>query len=243
MWKKAIVLSLAASAAGCADSPRLNVWPPSREAAQKEAASLKSELAAARERGASLEARVEALSANIRSLQKENGDLQAALERLEREKVMQGNFSSPPRPRETRSARRPPVPRSRRSASATPRRLYNEAYRAVRDGQNEEAIIGFRRFLELLTNNQLAPNSQYWLAEAYYDLREYAAALDEFQHVISRYPRSRKAPDAHYKLALTHLRRDSPPDARREFERLIKKFPRHSLARRARAQLRKLDAR
>ena len=243
MWKKVIVLALAASAAGCANSPRLNVWPASKEeAAQKEAASLKSELAAARERGASLEARVEALSANVRSLQKENGDLQAALERLEREKVMEGDFS-PPRPGETRSARRPSAPRSRRSASATPRRLYNEAYRAVRDGQNEEAILGFRRFLRLFPNNQLAPNSQYWLAEAYYDLGEYAAALDEFQHVISRYPRSRKAPDAHYKLALTHLRRNSPPDARREFERLIRKFPRHSLARRSRAQLRKLDAR
>lgn len=249
MWKSAIALAFAAAAAGCANLPRLNPWPPSEEAARKEPGpeALKSSLAAARERNAALEAQVseasgqvETLSATVRSLQKRNGDLEATVERLEREGLMRSNFASSPR--EAAEARRPSLARAP-AASAAPRRLYNKAYRAVRDGQNEEAIIGFRRFLQLFPNNQLAPNSQYWLAEAYYDLKEYAAALDEFQRVISRYPRSRKAPDARYKLALTHLRRNSPPDAKREFERLIRRFPRHPLAARARAQLRKLDAR
>ena len=253
MWRRAPALAFAVLAAGCADLPRFNLWPAPEESPQEkpDVESIRSELASVRERNTSLEGQVsefsrqvDTLSAAVRSLQKQNSDLQATVERLERERLMRSSF---PAPGTATRTRRPPgarraAPQRRRPPSITPRQLYNESYRAVRDGQNEEAIIGFRRFLRLFPKNRLAPNSQYWLAEAYYDLKEYPAALDEFQNVISRYPKSRKAPDAYYKLGLTHLRRKRPLDAKRAFERLLEKFPRHPLSQKARLQIQNLDS-
>ena len=50
----------------------------------------------------------------------------------------------------------------------------------------------------------MAGNAQYWLGEAYYGNRDYAAAAREFEKVRSLYPDSRKVPDASLKLGYSY---------------------------------------
>lgn len=255
MRRSVYALAFTVFLAGCANLPLFNPEsaPPDTSRSASGAASPQKESSSARERNSRLEARlaestqkIESLSREIRDLEKKNNTLEATVERLRRENIIARSF---PAPSPARKGMKPPksspgmrdeTPKKPGRASITPQALYNKAYRAVRDGKNEAAIRGFRRFLRLFPKNQLAPHSQFWLGEAYYALRQYPEALDEFLNLIKRYPKSRKVPDAYYKRGITYLRRSFPSNATLEFEKLVKKFPTHPLSSKARVQLQNL---
>ena len=214
---------------------------------------LEKELSAAKERNALLEARVsestrkiERLNEEIRGLKKKNNSLGATLERLRRENIIARSFPAPSPPRRPMRTPKPApgkpavTPKKPERASITPRALYNKSYRAGRDGKPEAAIHGFRLFLRLFPKSQLAAHSQYWLGEAYYALKQYPEALDEFLNLITRYPNSRKVPDAYYKRGLAYIRRNFPLNATLEFEKLVEKFPSHPISKKAKVQLQNL---
>lgn len=255
MRRSVCALAFAMLVAGCANFPQFNPESATSDAPQRasDTKALEKELSAAKERNARLEAQVsesarkiEALSREIRSLEKKNNTLEATVERLRRENVIARSFPAPSPPR--RPARTPEpapgkpaaAPKRPGRASITPQALYNKSYRAVRDGKNEAAIRGFRRFLRLFPKNQLAPHSQFWLGEAHYALRQYPEALDAFLNLIKRYPKSRKVPDAYYKRGLAYLRRNFPLNATLEFEKLVESFPAHPISKKARVQLQNL---
>ncbi|MDE0331814.1 MAG: tol-pal system protein YbgF [Nitrospinae bacterium] len=241
---------------GCANFPQFN--PASDPSAAPPGASrtnkLEKELFSAREHNLRLKAQVaesakkiETLTQGIRDLKKEISTFETTVERLRREIIIAKNFSMRPSPPKSVKAPkplsgiRPKIAKKPEVAPITPQALYNKSYRAVRDGKNEKAIHGFRRFLSLFPNNQLAPHSQYWLGEAYYALRRYPEALDEFLNLITRYPNSKKVPDAYYKRGITYLRRKFPLNATLEFEYLVDKFPKHPLSEKAKVQLQNLE--
>lgn len=248
MRRGACALAIAALAAGCAHpSPSGSQAAPPVQALRQEAASLKKRNAHLEAQAAGVAEKTGTLLSAIRDLQKKNRDLEATVERLNRERFMRRGFSPPPLPRRREAPRPAPGPspgartqpprRGREAPRTTPPKLYNEAYRAVRDGKSEEAVRGFRRFLRLFPTSRLAPSAQYWLGEAHYALRQFPAALAAFQRVIQRYPKSRKVPDAHYRRGVAYLRQKHTLNAALEFEKLIKAFPRHSASRKARMQL------
>ena len=258
MRRSACALAFAMMVAGCANFAQLNPETAPSEAPRNapDAKALEKELSAAKERNARIEAqlsgsarKIETLNEEIRGLKKKNNALGATVERLRRENIIAKSFPARPSPRRRMGAPKPsspkPSPGTRATktkvASITPQALYNKAYRAVRDGKNEDAVRGFRRFLRLFPKNQLAPHSQYWLGEAYYALKRYPEALDEFQGLITKYPKSRKVPDAYYKRGLTYIRRGLPLNATLEFENLVEKFPAHPLSQKAKVQLQNLE--
>ncbi len=242
-------------AAGCA-----NLFQPKPESTSSEAPrsasdikSLEKESSSAKKRNAGLEARVsgtarklEKLTKAVQDLKRKNSALEVTVERLRRENITKKNFSIPSTPRGKMGVRKPSPgvrampPQKPRPGPITPQELYNRSYRAVRDGNTGEAVRGFRRFLRLFPKSQLAPHSQYWLGEAYYALKQYPQALDEFLNVITRYPKSRKIPDAYYKRGLAYIQRKFPANATLEFEKLIRRFPSHPLSKQARVQLQNL---
>ena len=255
MRRSVCALAFTVFLAGCANFPQLNPGSGSSESLRGASGTkiLEKELFAARERNARLEAqmsdsakKIVTLTQGIRDLKKEISTLEAAMERLRRENIIARSFPVPPPSRKPKIAPKtlpgkPSVkPKKLGRTTITPQALYNKSYRAVRDGKNNAAIRGFRRFLRLFPENQLAPHSQYWLGEAYYALSQYHEALDEFLKLITRYPKSRKVPDAYYKRGLTYIRRKFPLNATLEFENLVEKFPAHPLSEKARVQLQNL---
>lgn len=256
MRRSVCALAFTMLMAGCANFPQLNPGPAPPEAPQRasDMTALEKELSAARERNARLEAqvsesvrRIETLTEEIRGLKKKNHALGATLERLRRENIIARSFPAPsPRRRPARTPKPAPgkpaaAPKKPGRASITPQALYNKSYRAVRDGKTEAAIRGFRLFLRLYPKSQLAAHSQYWLGEAYYALKQYPEALDEFLNLITRYPNSRKVPDAYYKRGLAYIRRNFPLNATLEFEKLVESFPSHPTSKKARVQLQNLQ--
>ena len=93
--------------------------------------------------------------------------------------------------------------------------------------QNEEyddAIVGFADLVSSDATNELADNSQYWLAECYYSKKNFKRAIGEFEKVFN-FAGTDKDDDAQLKLGLAYQSMGNFEKAREEFQRLIDYFP------------------
>jgi tol-pal system protein YbgF len=131
-------------------------------------------------------------------------------------------------------------PRAPLPTSTDPLEEYQRYVTALRGGNHEYASLGLRAFLDRNPKHDLADNAQYWLAESYYDRKQFPLALIEFQKVIDRYPSGNKKPDAMLKVAFCQLMRGKLPEGRAALQRVITSFPDSSPAALARAKLEEL---
>ncbi|MBD3309094.1 tetratricopeptide repeat protein, partial [candidate division KSB3 bacterium] len=80
-----------------------------------------------------------------------------------------------------------PTPESSPLLDFSPGQLFRASYGAYRDGDYEVAIAGFQKFLEIYPDNSLAGAAQYWIAESFVKLEEYAIAIQEYERLITAY--------------------------------------------------------
>jgi tol-pal system protein YbgF len=118
-----------------------------------------------------------------------------------------------------------------------PVRLYRESLAAMRSGHEDQAVVGFRRFLASYPGHEYAASCQYWIAESDYDRRQFALAEQGFRLVMTRYPKGKKVPDAMLKLALSLSHLGDRPGSRAMLTRLTREFPKHEAARQAATEL------
>jgi tol-pal system protein YbgF len=119
---------------------------------------------------------------------------------------------------------------------------YDVAFNALKGGDYQKAIGGFRSFVASYPQSPLASNAQYWLGEAYYVTREYPNAIAAFQKVTTDYPDSRKAPDALVKIGFTQAALGKSGDARITLEDVVRRYPGSEAAQLATERLKKLPA-
>ena len=86
------------------------------------------------------------------------------------------------------------------------------------------AIAGFEELVKSDATNDLADNSQYWLAECYYSQKDFKRAIGEFEKVFT-YAGTDKDDDAQLKIGLSHQSIGNVEKAREEFQRFIDYFP------------------
>ena len=87
-----------------------------------------------------------------------------------------------------------------------------------------EAIAGFNDLVSSDATNDLADNSQYWLAECYYSQKDFKRAIAEFEKVFT-YAGTDKDDDAQLKIGLSYQSIGNVEKAREEFQRMIDYFP------------------
>jgi len=104
---------------------------------------------------------------------------------------------------------------------------YKAAYALLSPAQRryDDAAKAFTVFLENYPGSSLAPNAQYWLAEAYYVSQKNPQALEAFRKVISDYPSSPKVPGALYKIGRLEHVQGNKAAARKALERVVADFP------------------
>ncbi len=101
---------------------------------------------------------------------------------------------------------------------------YQQARQAFENRDYQNALSLFQSLLSKNANHSLADNAQYWIGECHYALRQYDAAILDFQKVFT-FPNSNKAADAQFKLVLCYLKKGDVEKAREEFQRLQNDFP------------------
>lgn len=102
---------------------------------------------------------------------------------------------------------------------------YQQAYEALRSGQNAMAVKLFEGFLVEFSGGQFADNAQYWLAEAYKVNREIDRSKAAFIKVITQYPQSAKVPDALLKLGYIEFELQNIPKSREYLTQVVNAFP------------------
>jgi len=134
---------------------------------------------------------------------------------------------------------------SQSEASAAPvgdeKQQYQQAYEALRNGHNSQAIAQFNALLTKNPKSEYAHNAQYWLGEAYRVNQDVDLARQAFSAVVINYPDSLKVPDALLKLGYIEDEQKNTVKAREYFTRVSKEFPNSPAAQRATKKLLSLD--
>jgi tol-pal system protein YbgF len=128
-----------------------------------------------------------------------------------------------------------------RAPDTTPLVLYKQSLDHLKGGRHADAAAGFRDFLRRYPQHDYSDNAQYWLAECYYDLKDYVTAVREFRRVVDEYPQGNKVPDALLKAGLGYLLLGNEVAGRSTLAELQKSFPTHSAATVAAARIAELD--
>lgn len=114
---------------------------------------------------------------------------------------------------------------------------YQQAFNLFKEGKYDQAIEGFRAYLNANRQGAYADNAQYWLGEAYYSTQRYKEALQEFNKVVSNHPTSQKMPDATLKIGLSYYELADWPRARKQLEQVVANHPNTTIAKLAQARL------
>jgi len=101
---------------------------------------------------------------------------------------------------------------------------YMESLGAFQNQNFAKAISGFEELVSSDATNDLADNSQYWLAECFYSQKDFKRAIIEFEKVFT-YAGTDKDDDAQLKIGLSYQSIGNVDKAREEFQRLIDYFP------------------
>lgn len=120
-------------------------------------------------------------------------------------------------------------------------RAYAEAMKRYRSGHHKAAAEAFRVFISHYAKHAYVDNAMYWLAECYYDLKQYRHALDMFRRVVEEYPNGNKAPDALLKMGYSYLKLKDTRNARTILAQVVEIFPRTRVARLASQTISHLD--
>lgn len=104
------------------------------------------------------------------------------------------------------------------------KQTYMESLGHFQNQEFEEAIVGFKELVQADATNDLADNSQYWLAECYYSQKDFKRAIAEFEKVFT-YAGTDKDDDAQLKIGLSYQSMGNVDKAREEFQRMIDYFP------------------
>jgi tol-pal system protein YbgF len=109
--------------------------------------------------------------------------------------------------------------------AAGPNQLFQEGLAQARRGSYGAAQAAFEEMLRLYPTSDLAPDAQYYLAEAYEADGKLAQADTAYATVTASFPRSPKAPTALYKRGQALAKQGRRADARAVMEQLVRAYP------------------
>jgi tol-pal system protein YbgF len=119
--------------------------------------------------------------------------------------------------------------------------MYQQVYMGYVNGNFDDAISGFERYLELYPDSQRADLAQYWIAESFFSLGEFEASLQEYDRLITQYPSSERIPAAYFSKADAYLKLDRQIEAISHLRYIVTQFPNTTVAQRAEERLRTLE--
>ena len=121
--------------------------------------------------------------------------------------------------------------------SGDPMDIYQAAYRDYQRGNFDLAIDGFRDFLSVNKVSDLADNAEYWIGESLYSLKKYREAIEQFDVVVTKYPRSDKVPGALLKKGLSYINLGERAQGVVQLQYVVHEHPRSQEAALARQRL------
>ena len=136
--------------------------------------------------------------------------------------------SVPPRNNRAPVATRP-APSSTGTASPSQtldeQKSYQKAFDFLRALRYDKAISAFRDFIQQFPTGRYAHIAQYWIGEANYAQRRFAAAIVDYQALLDNYSNSPKLAEAMLKIGYSQFELKQYDQARVSLDNLIKSYP------------------
>jgi tol-pal system protein YbgF len=126
------------------------------------------------------------------------------------------------------------------TSSADPTDVYQAAYRDYQRGNFDLAIEGFREFLAMNKIADLADNAEYWIGESLFSQKKYREAIEQFDVVVSKYPRSDKVPGSLLKKGYAYINIGERSQGVVQLQYVVHEHPRSQEAALARQKLKQL---
>jgi tol-pal system protein YbgF len=118
--------------------------------------------------------------------------------------------------------------------------LYSNGLRDITSGKYDLARQEFQDYLKYYSDTDLASNAQFYLGEIAYSQHNYDQAVQEYDRVLTNYPKSFKLAPAHLKKGMAQLELGQKTSGVRELREVVKRYPGTEEERRARAKLKEL---
>jgi len=128
-------------------------------------------------------------------------------------------------PTRKKEAYKPSLPVVGKEPVSPDKRLYALTLKLHRDGKYEEAIEGFKNFIEKFPKSDLADNAQFWTAKSYMALKQHEQAILAYQDVIKKYPKGNKVIDAILFQAQAFYEINDKATSKILLKKIIKKYP------------------
>ena len=136
----------------------------------------------------------------------------------------------------------PSVPPAATSDDAGSETAYRDAFALLKSGEYDQAIAAFDSFQQQYPNSQYGDNAQFWLAEAHYVKRDFAAALPAYQKMLADYPASKKLSHAMLKIGYSYSELGQTAEAQAVLLDLQRRFPGSAAAQLAAQRIAQLPA-
>ena len=107
----------------------------------------------------------------------------------------------------------------------TVKERYSFAFDLLRKANYDQAEVALKEFMEAHSDDALAGNARYWLAESYYVRGQYVQAAEAFVTGYQANATGPKAPDMLLKLGMSMSNLDKKAEACASFGKLLKDFP------------------
>jgi tol-pal system protein YbgF len=118
--------------------------------------------------------------------------------------------------------------------------LYSNGLRDITSGKYDLARQEFQDYLKYYSDTDLASNAQFYLGEIAYSQHNYDQAVQEYDRVLTNYPKSFKLAPAHLKKGMAQLELGQKTAGVKELREVVKRYPGTEEERRARAKLKEL---
>lgn len=147
-----------------------------------------------------------------------------------------------PAPVSTPEAPLAPLPNGITADDAGSEAAYRDAFGLLKAGEYDQAIAAFEAFQQQFPQSQYGDNAQFWLAEAHYVKRDFAAALPAYQKMLAGYPASKKLSHAMLKIGYSYAELGKTAEARQVLDELRQRFPDTAAAQLAAQRIAQLPA-
>jgi tol-pal system protein YbgF len=173
----------------------------STEKASKDSAS---EMTLLKAQMANIEDQIKEIKTRLKNLESQPGEAKKKPEETKKESPQQLS--------------KPVVPRDKVSQ-------YEEAYDAFKDKKYKEAREKFETFIKEFPQDELADNTQFWIAETYYAEKDFEAAILAYEAVLKKYPKSEKAPGALLKQGFSFIEMGDKKTGKTILEKVTELYP------------------
>ena len=110
----------------------------------------------------------------------------------------------------------------------------------ITSGKYDLARSEFQDYLKYYGDTDLASNAQFYLGEIAYSQKNYDAAVQEYNKVLSNYPKSFKLAPAHLKKGMALIELGQKTSGVKELREVVTRYPGTEEERRARAKLKEM---